>query len=249
MRHVFLYCAAELKLSCLLSCFLRPTSRRDTEHRTSVVESNEARQKFAGAKAISSDMFFGREADAEVNALCSALTSSPVCSGCSLFRSFTFFVFLSSAVRSQIPTAAALRQQCYQFCRPVRRGWECALRFVSTQWVEEGSAALEDLNKRGSGCSLELENSSLIPPGSCRWRVDWKCPACSRYRTVQARSEVSCWQDGCPSQRGDELPPGEVALQHFQTGSSHVRGLLPYPGRSKWFHWDYHRLLKLYGKS
>lgn len=79
-------------LSCLLSCFLRPTSRRDTENRTSVVESNEARQKFAGAKAISSDMFFGREADAEVNALCSALTSFPVCSGCSLFRSFTFFL-------------------------------------------------------------------------------------------------------------------------------------------------------------
>lgn len=37
------------------------------ENRPSMVESNEARQKFAGAKAISSDMFFGREADAEVD--------------------------------------------------------------------------------------------------------------------------------------------------------------------------------------
>lgn len=37
-----------------------------------MVESNEARQKFAGAKAISSDMFFGREADAEVDAFRSA---------------------------------------------------------------------------------------------------------------------------------------------------------------------------------
>ncbi|XP_065451290.1 ADP-ribosylation factor GTPase-activating protein 2 isoform X2 [Chrysemys picta bellii] len=46
----------------------RPTNRREAESRTSAVESNEARQKFAGAKAISSDMFFGREADAEYEA-------------------------------------------------------------------------------------------------------------------------------------------------------------------------------------
>lgn len=31
-----------------------------------VSESSEARQKFANAKAISSDMFFGRESSAEV---------------------------------------------------------------------------------------------------------------------------------------------------------------------------------------
>ncbi|XP_053112338.1 ADP-ribosylation factor GTPase-activating protein 2 isoform X2 [Hemicordylus capensis] len=46
----------------------RPTNRRETESKISTVESNEARQKFAGAKAISSDMFFGREADAEYEA-------------------------------------------------------------------------------------------------------------------------------------------------------------------------------------
>ena len=68
----FLYCVGELKWRCLLSCFLRPISRRETENRTSVVESSEARQKFAGAKAISSDMFFGREADVEVDVFCSA---------------------------------------------------------------------------------------------------------------------------------------------------------------------------------
>uniref|UniRef100_G1KBP9 Uncharacterized protein n=1 Tax=Anolis carolinensis TaxID=28377 RepID=G1KBP9_ANOCA len=47
---------------------IRPINRRETESKISVVESNEARQKFAGAKAISSDMFFGREADAEYEA-------------------------------------------------------------------------------------------------------------------------------------------------------------------------------------
>lgn len=51
------------------SLLLRPTNRRETESKVSVVESNEARQKFAGAKAISSDMFFGREVDAEVGFL------------------------------------------------------------------------------------------------------------------------------------------------------------------------------------
>lgn len=45
---------------------LRVTSRRDVESRGSGLESSEARQKFAGAKAISSDMFFGREVDTEV---------------------------------------------------------------------------------------------------------------------------------------------------------------------------------------
>ncbi|KAL7992327.1 hypothetical protein Chor_016583 [Crotalus horridus] len=46
----------------------RPTNRRETDSKASVAESNEARQKFAGAKAISSDMFFGREVDAEYEA-------------------------------------------------------------------------------------------------------------------------------------------------------------------------------------
>lgn len=45
----------------------RVTNRREVESRSSGLESSEARQKFAGAKAISSDMFFGREVDAEVS--------------------------------------------------------------------------------------------------------------------------------------------------------------------------------------
>lgn len=46
----------------------RTTSRREVESRSSGLESSEARQKFAGAKAISSDMFFGREVDSEYEA-------------------------------------------------------------------------------------------------------------------------------------------------------------------------------------
>ena len=46
---------------------LRVTNRREVESRSSGLESSEARQKFAGAKAISSDMFFGREVDTEVS--------------------------------------------------------------------------------------------------------------------------------------------------------------------------------------
>lgn len=45
----------------------RTASRREVESRSSSLESSEARQKFAGAKAISSDMFFGREVDSEVS--------------------------------------------------------------------------------------------------------------------------------------------------------------------------------------
>lgn len=44
----------------------RSTSWREVESQSSGLESSEARQKFAGAKAISSDMFFGREVDSEV---------------------------------------------------------------------------------------------------------------------------------------------------------------------------------------
>uniref|UniRef100_A0A8C3P1P2 ADP-ribosylation factor GTPase-activating protein 2 n=1 Tax=Cyanoderma ruficeps TaxID=181631 RepID=A0A8C3P1P2_9PASS len=58
----------EVTVSSIRPVSERPTSRREIENRPSMVESNEARQKFAGAKAISSDMFFGREADAEYEA-------------------------------------------------------------------------------------------------------------------------------------------------------------------------------------
>ncbi|XP_056464064.1 ADP-ribosylation factor GTPase-activating protein 2-like [Gadus chalcogrammus] len=40
-------------------------SRRKAEVSAPVAESSEARQKFANAKAISSDMFFGRESSAD----------------------------------------------------------------------------------------------------------------------------------------------------------------------------------------
>lgn len=49
-----------------LSLILRLPSRRKAEVSAPVSESSEARQKFANAKAISSDMFFGRESSAEV---------------------------------------------------------------------------------------------------------------------------------------------------------------------------------------
>uniref|UniRef100_A0A5F8H8I3 ADP-ribosylation factor GTPase-activating protein 2 n=1 Tax=Monodelphis domestica TaxID=13616 RepID=A0A5F8H8I3_MONDO len=58
----------EVTISSIRPISERPTNRREVESRPSAVESNEARQKFAGAKAISSDMFFGREIDAEYEA-------------------------------------------------------------------------------------------------------------------------------------------------------------------------------------
>ena len=47
----------------------RLPSRRKAEVSAPVAESSEARQKFANAKAISSDMFFGRESSADVRNL------------------------------------------------------------------------------------------------------------------------------------------------------------------------------------
>lgn len=52
--------------SCLPSFRPRLPSRRKAEVAAAVSESSEARQKFANAKAISSDMFFGRESSTEV---------------------------------------------------------------------------------------------------------------------------------------------------------------------------------------
>lgn len=53
---------------------IRLPSRRKPEASMPVAESSEARQKFANAKAISSDMFFGRESDAEVSTAGKLLT-------------------------------------------------------------------------------------------------------------------------------------------------------------------------------
>ncbi|XP_064432586.1 ADP-ribosylation factor GTPase-activating protein 2 isoform X5 [Mirounga angustirostris] len=55
----------EVTISSIRPISERVTNRREVESRSSGLESSEARQKFAGAKAISSDMFFGREVDAE----------------------------------------------------------------------------------------------------------------------------------------------------------------------------------------
>lgn len=59
--------SSERKVRDVPNLLLRATNRREVESRSSGLESSEARQKFAGAKAISSDMFFGREVDAEVS--------------------------------------------------------------------------------------------------------------------------------------------------------------------------------------
>uniref|UniRef100_A0A8D2CYL3 ADP-ribosylation factor GTPase-activating protein 2 n=1 Tax=Sciurus vulgaris TaxID=55149 RepID=A0A8D2CYL3_SCIVU len=58
----------EVTISSIRPISERATNRREVEGRNSGLESSEARQKFAGAKAISSDMFFGREVDAEYEA-------------------------------------------------------------------------------------------------------------------------------------------------------------------------------------
>ncbi|XP_067834888.1 ADP-ribosylation factor GTPase-activating protein 2-like [Heptranchias perlo] len=64
----------------------RPASRRKADV-PAPPESNEARQKFANAKAISSDMFFGRECQAEyeVGARLSRLSGSSSVSSADLF--------------------------------------------------------------------------------------------------------------------------------------------------------------------
>uniref|UniRef100_A0A8C9ILA6 ADP-ribosylation factor GTPase-activating protein 2 n=1 Tax=Piliocolobus tephrosceles TaxID=591936 RepID=A0A8C9ILA6_9PRIM len=58
----------EVTISSIRPISERATNRREVESRSPGLESSEARQKFAGAKAISSDMFFGREMDAEYEA-------------------------------------------------------------------------------------------------------------------------------------------------------------------------------------
>lgn len=57
----------EVTISSIQPVRDRPANRRKPEP-TPAPESNEARTKFASAKAISSDMFFGREQDAEYEA-------------------------------------------------------------------------------------------------------------------------------------------------------------------------------------
>ncbi|XP_041074909.1 ADP-ribosylation factor GTPase-activating protein 2-like isoform X4 [Polyodon spathula] len=56
---------AEVTISSIQPIGERLPSRRKPDSNATVVESSEARQKFANVKAISSDMFFGRESDAE----------------------------------------------------------------------------------------------------------------------------------------------------------------------------------------
>uniref|UniRef100_A0A8C9V871 ADP-ribosylation factor GTPase-activating protein 2 n=1 Tax=Scleropages formosus TaxID=113540 RepID=A0A8C9V871_SCLFO len=58
----------EVTISSIQPIGERLPSRRKPEASTAVAESSEARQKFANAKAISSDMFFGKESNAEYEA-------------------------------------------------------------------------------------------------------------------------------------------------------------------------------------
>ncbi|XP_062327230.1 ADP-ribosylation factor GTPase-activating protein 2 isoform X2 [Osmerus eperlanus] len=58
----------EVTISSIQPIGERLPNRRKAEASLSVAESSEARQKFANAKAISSDMFFGRESNAEYDA-------------------------------------------------------------------------------------------------------------------------------------------------------------------------------------
>ncbi|XP_056134249.1 ADP-ribosylation factor GTPase-activating protein 2 isoform X2 [Lampris incognitus] len=58
----------EVTISSIQPIGERLPSRRKVEASAPVAESSEARQKFANAKAISSDMFFGRESNAEYEA-------------------------------------------------------------------------------------------------------------------------------------------------------------------------------------
>uniref|UniRef100_A0A3Q3MXN4 ADP-ribosylation factor GTPase-activating protein 2 n=1 Tax=Labrus bergylta TaxID=56723 RepID=A0A3Q3MXN4_9LABR len=58
----------EVTISSIQPIGERLPSRRKAEVAAPVSESSEARQKFANAKAISSDMFFGRESSAEYDA-------------------------------------------------------------------------------------------------------------------------------------------------------------------------------------
>uniref|UniRef100_A0A667WT89 ADP-ribosylation factor GTPase-activating protein 2 n=1 Tax=Myripristis murdjan TaxID=586833 RepID=A0A667WT89_9TELE len=58
----------EVTISSIQPIGERLPSRRKAEVSAPVAESSEARQKFANAKAISSDMFFGRESNAEYEA-------------------------------------------------------------------------------------------------------------------------------------------------------------------------------------
>uniref|UniRef100_A0AAY4D555 ADP-ribosylation factor GTPase-activating protein 2 n=1 Tax=Denticeps clupeoides TaxID=299321 RepID=A0AAY4D555_9TELE len=58
----------EITISSIQPIGERLPSRRKPEATPAVAESSEARQKFANAKAISSDMFFGRESNAEYEA-------------------------------------------------------------------------------------------------------------------------------------------------------------------------------------
>ncbi|MEQ2228609.1 ADP-ribosylation factor GTPase-activating protein 2, partial [Ilyodon furcidens] len=58
----------EVTISSIQPIGARLPSRRKAEVSSPVSESSEARQKFANAKAISSDMFFGRESNAEYEA-------------------------------------------------------------------------------------------------------------------------------------------------------------------------------------
>lgn len=83
---------------------LRLPSRRKAEVSASVSESSEARQKFANAKAISSDMFFGRESSAEVRTFSSSFHSHFTC------HLFNVFVKRCSVITSWLTFVSSFSQ-------------------------------------------------------------------------------------------------------------------------------------------
>lgn len=103
----------------------------------------------------------------------------PVCSGPTLFLSYITFLFcflLQYEARSRLQqlsgSSAISSADLFGEADNVHSG------LLALSGLREG-AALEDLDWRGSGCFLEPKDSGITPPGSCRWCVYWKCPACS----------------------------------------------------------------------
>uniref|UniRef100_A0AAR2LKX2 ADP-ribosylation factor GTPase-activating protein 2 n=1 Tax=Pygocentrus nattereri TaxID=42514 RepID=A0AAR2LKX2_PYGNA len=96
----------EVTISSIQPIGERLPSRRKPEASAPVAESSEARQKFANAKAISSDMFFGRETNAEYEAKARLETMS----GSTSISSADLFGDASSGFESVLPSGPDIAQ-------------------------------------------------------------------------------------------------------------------------------------------
>ncbi|XP_048659001.1 ADP-ribosylation factor GTPase-activating protein 3 isoform X1 [Marmota marmota marmota] len=191
----------------------RATARRKPDYEPTE-STDEAQKKFGNVKAISSDMYFGRQAQAdyESRARLERLAASSSISSADLFE------------EQRKQTAGAPRLLAAVPFRGGRTEWEMRVSTLASLllqclWSLPGSMANGDMDCHGLGPAWERGAQAQVT--ECRKLQPLQRAAQRpRHGAVQAGREVCGWKAVCVCQRSDDFHPGSLWLLIPRSGSA-----------------------------